>query len=236
MQTIGQKLIGAILRALLGIAGCSKDESTPTENQPSAPPLPNIVFKGPSSSTNGPGLVILQSYVANANSLAIAFAPFVFTTPVHSGNTWTWTFINKTLTMALTAANQTDGTNVWNLFLDGTDPTDGTPYAHWLGVEGTTSADGKSGNGKSFVRNKSTVSSEFNWTTTNNILTGTLKPYNNGTMAGQTVIINNPDNSGEVRAYAGSILVYKSVWLSNGSGQWWTYDANGVQTGTGSWT
>lgn len=236
MQTIGRKLIGATLATLLMIAGCSKNDSSPTESQSSTPPLPNIVFRGPASSTNDPGLILLQSYVSNANSLALAFAPFAFVTPVHSGNTWTWTFVNKTLTMALTAVNQTDGTYVWNLFLDGVDATDGTSYAHWLGVEGTTSADGKSGSGKTFVRNKSTVSSEFNWSTTNNILTGTLKPYLNGVMAGQTVIVNNPDNSGEVRAYTGSILVYKSVWLSNGSGQWWTYDANGVQTGSGSWT
>ena len=236
MQVFSTKFVGATLAFMLIVAGCSKNESSPTENQPSSPPLPNIVFKGPGSSTNDLGLIMIRSYIANANTFAFTFAPLAAATPVQSGSTWTWTYVNKTLTLLLTATNQSDGTYLWKLVFNGVDATDGTTYDHWLGVESTTSTDGKTGNGKSYVRNKSLVASEFNWTVTNNVLTGTLKPYLNGTALGQTIVVNNPDNSGEIRVYTGSILIYKAVWQTNGSGQWWTYDANGVQTGTGTWT
>jgi hypothetical protein len=235
MQEIRTKFVGATLAIMLLVAGCSKNESSPTEAQPSSPQLPSIVFKGPGSNASDAGLIMMRSYVANVNSFAIALAPFAVTTPVQSGSTWTWTIVNKTLTLVLTATNQGDGTYQWKLVFDGVDPTDGTTYDHWLGVEGASSADGKTGNGRSFVRNKSLVASEFNWTVTNNVLTGTLKPYVNGAAIGQTVVVNNPDNSGELRVYIGSTLITKAVWQANGSGQWWSYDANGVQTGTGTW-
>jgi hypothetical protein len=236
MMANSGKVVGLTVAVMLLVAGCSKNESSPTETQSMSPPLPNIVFKGPGSSANDPSLLLMRSYVSTLNSFAITLAPLAFSTPVQTAGTWTWTNINKTLTLVLTASTQNDGTYLWKLVFDGVDPTDGTAYDHWLGVDGTSSADGKTGSGKTYVRNKTQVSSEFNWATTNNILTGTLKPYINGIAFGQTVVVNNPDNSGELRVYTGSFLVYKAVWQTNGSGQWWSYDANGIQIGTGTWT
>lgn len=236
MSTCRAMFIGVTLALMVLVAGCSKNQSSPTEAQPTSPPLPNILFKGPGNTGYDAALILVRSYVTNANSFALTLAPLAAIAPVRTQNTWTWTYVNRTLTLVLTATSQIDGTYLWNLLFDGTDPLDGTAYSQWLGVEGVTSADGKTGSGKIYVRNKSSVGSEFSWVTTNSILTGTLKPYINNTAVGQTIVVNNPDNSGEVRVYSGSILIYKSVWQANGSGQWWTYDANGVQTGTGSWT
>jgi hypothetical protein len=235
MMANGAKFISVTLALILLATGCSKNESSPTESQSTTPPLPSIVFKGPGSSANDPSLLLLRSYLAGVNSFATTLAPLALSTPVQSAGTWTWTYINKTLTLLLTAATQTDGTYLWRLMFNGVDPADGTTYDHWLGVDGTTSADGKTGSGKTYVRNKTQVSSEFNWIVANNVLTGTLKPYINGTVLGQTVVVNNPDNSGELRVYTGSAIVYKAVWQTNGSGQWWSYDTNGAQTGTGTW-
>ncbi len=185
MLAYSAKCVGAILALMLLVAGCSKNENSPTETQPSSPPLPNIVFKGPGSSANDPSLTILRSYVSNVNSFTITLAPLALTTPVQSGSTWTWTYVNKTLTLVLTAAIQSDGTYLWKLMFNGVDPSDGITYDHWLGVDGTTSTDGKTGSGKTYVRNKAQVASEFDWTVTNNVLTGTLKPYINGTPLGR---------------------------------------------------
>lgn len=236
MLTYGARFIGVTLALVVLIAGCSKNESSPTEIQPSSPTLPSIIFKGPGSSGSDAGLNLIRSYVANADLFAVALAPLAATTPVQSGSTWTWSYVNKTLTLVLTATKQSDGSYLWRLVFNGVDPNDGTTYDHWLGVEGTTSADGKTGSGKNYVRNKTVVANEFNWTTANNVLTGTVKSYFNGIVVGQTVVVNNPDNSGEVRVSIGSILIYKAIWQANGSGQWWSYDSNGVQTGTGTWT
>jgi hypothetical protein len=218
------------------LAGCSKDDNSPSQTQPSPPSLPSVVFKGPSSTSNNAGLIALQTYIANANSLAISIVPFAFVTPVYADGSWKWTLVNKTLTMALTAVPQVDNSNAWTLYFDGVDPADSVRYNHWLAVQGTTSADGKNGNGKAFAANTTVITNGFNWVTTNNVLTGTLTPYVSGAVSGQTVIINNPDNSGEFRMYMGSVLIYKAAWQSNGSGTWWSYDLNGVQTGTGGWS
>ena len=60
--------------------------------------------------------------------------------------------------------------------------------------------------------------------------------FQGGSVDAQTIVVNNPDNSGQLTLYSGTTLTFKAVWLPNGSGQWWTYDPNGAQSGIGNWT
>jgi hypothetical protein len=124
---------------------------------------------------------------------------------------------------------------VWKLVLNGVDPSDGVSYNNWTALQGTTSSDGKNGSFKAYEENKTTFELEFDWTTVNSVLTGTHKEYDNGAFTGRNVIVNNPDNSGSMMLYTGAVNTKKATWIANGSGQWWSYNSSGAQTGTGTW-
>lgn len=226
----------AVLTIALMISGCSKEDGSPTEPQLEPPVIPSVTFKGPTTSSTDVNAQTVKSYVASINSLATMFTPYLYIQSVQSGNTWTWNYVEGTFTAKFTATRQNDGSFLWIFTLNGKDPEDATTYNNWKGLEGTTSADGKSGSWKFYETNTTTQIGEFSWSTTNNVLTGTQKVYTNGAVTDQIVLVNNPDNTGEMKIYTGTVLTYKATWTATGSGQWWTYDPNGSQTGTGSWT
>jgi hypothetical protein len=226
-------VIGLVFASLF--SACSKSDSTTGPSQ-SAPTIPTFAFKGPGSNTNSAGLQAVNLYVSSLNAIPSSAAPFLGVTPVRVDNTWTWTYTYSTLTMKLTGTTQSDASVQWKVVLNGVDPADGTAFANWTALEATSSADGKTGSGKIYVRNQTVVSNDITWTTSNNVLTGTLRPYVNNNPVGQTIVVNNPDSSGELRVSIGTAMIYKAIWQANGSGQWWSYDSNGVQTGTGNWT
>jgi hypothetical protein len=226
----------ALLAFAFLMQGCSKKDSSPTEAAVTAPTIPTLTFKGPNTTSTETNAQMIKSYVSAMNSYTTMFAPYMLIQSVQSGNTWTWTYTEGTLTVKMTSTAQSDGTYLWKLIFNGKDPSDGTTYSNWTGMEGTTSADGKSGSWKIYNDNTTTVVADFSWATTNNVLTGTQKAYTNGTSTGQIVVVNNPDNTGEMRTYTGSVMTYKATWTATGSGQWWTYNSSGTQTGTGTWS
>ena len=218
------------------LSGCSKDSSSPSEPQATAPTFPTLVFKGPNTSSTETNAQMIKSYASAVNSFTMMFVPYQQLPSTRDGNTWTWTYTEGTLTLKMTSTAQSDGTYLWKLILNGQDQSDGVTYNNWTGMDGSTSADGKSGNWKIYEENTTTVATDFSWSTTNNVLTGTQKEYTNGSSSGQIILVNNPDNTGEMRMYTGAVMTYKATWTAGGSGQWWTYDSSGTQTGTGSWT
>jgi hypothetical protein len=229
----------SLLFALLAllIASCSKKESSPTEPEGPAPSIPVVTFKGPNTNSSDVQAMTVKSYVSAMNTYTMIFTPFMALQGAQSGNTWTWTYTDRTLTVKFTATRQGDGSYTWKMVLNGPDPDNSNVvYNNWTAIEGTTGADGKNGNWKIYEDNKTILAAEYIWTTSNNVLTGTLKVYSSGTLSDQTIVINNPDGTGELREYQGTILIFKAVWQANGSGQWWTYNLSGQQTGTGTWT
>ncbi|MBM4162305.1 MAG: hypothetical protein FJ217_14545 [Ignavibacteria bacterium] len=227
-----------LLSALLAVfvAGCSKNDTSPTEPEGSAATIPTISFKGPNTNSQDVNAVMVKNYVSAMNSYSLIFTPLLALQGSQSGNTTTWTYTDRTLTVKFSATRQSDGSYSWKMVLNGVDPDDQTVYNNWTALEGTTSADGKNGNWKIYEENTTVLLAEYIWTTNNNVLTGTLKEYMGSALEYQSIVVNNPDNSGELRIYTGSAMTYKAVWQANGSGQWWTYDLNGTQTGTGNWT
>jgi hypothetical protein len=218
------------------ISGCSKKEDSPTESQSTPPTIPTLTFKGPNTNSTDQNPQMIKSYASAMSSLSMMFAPYMMAQSTQSGNTWTWNYTQSTLTVKITSTRQGDGSYAWKVTLNGRDPADGMQYNNWTAMEGTTSADGKSGSWKVYEENKTVVEGEFSWATVNNVLTGTQKDYTNGVATGQIVLVNNPDNSGEMRVYDGTVMSYKATWTAAGAGQWWTYNSSGAQTGTGSWT
>ena len=229
-------LFAPLLLFAFMLAGCSKDDSSSTGPEATAPTVPTITFKGPNTNSTDGNAQMVKSYVSSMNVFTTMFAPYQFLQSTRDGNTWTWNYTQSTLTVKMTSTAQSDGTYLWKVIFNGQEPSGSTTYNNWTAMEGSTSGDGKSGSWKIYDENTTVIAGDFTWSTTNNILTGTQKEYNNGTSTGQVVVVNNPDNTGEMRVYTGTVVTYKATWTAAGSGQWWTYNSSGTQTGTGSWT
>jgi len=227
--------ISSLLTALV-VGGCSKNESSPTETSAQTPSIPLITFKGPNTSSTDIHAQMANSYVQAMNAYTQLLAPYAGLPATRNGNTWSWSYSVGSFTATFTSTLQSDGSYTWSLVLNGFDPSDSTTYRNWTATTGTTSGDGKNGSWNIYEVNTTTLAAKYEWTTINNVLTGKLTGYSGGVASGKTVVVNNPDGSGELREYDGTVLIYKSVWQANGSGQWWTYDLNGTQTGTGTWT
>ncbi len=63
-------------------------------------------------------------------------------------------------------------------------------------------------------------------------LTFTYQEFTNNT---KIIVVQNPDLSGSLEMWNGTVLSFKATWNADGSGSWWTYDDNGNETGTGTW-
>jgi hypothetical protein len=225
-----------LVTALL-VGGCSKNESSPTEPAAQTPTLPLVTFKGPNTTSTDIHAQMAQSYIQAMNAYTTAFTPYAGLPATQTGNTWTWSYSVGTFTITFTGTLQPDGSYQWKMVMNGLDPSDSTLYNNWTATTGTTSGDGKNGSWNIYDVNTTSLVAKYEWaTSSNNVLTGTLTAYSNGTEVGKTVVVNNPDGSGELNEYTGTVLTYRSVWQANGSGQWWTYDLSGTQTGTGTWT
>jgi hypothetical protein len=229
-------LFTALLLFAFILAGCSKKDDSPTEPQVTAPTVPTLVFKGPNTNSTDQNAQMVKSYVSAINTFTTMFAPYQYLQSVKDGNTWTWTYTEGTLTVKMTAIPQNDGSFLWKMIFNGKDPSSNLTYSNWTAMEGSTSGDGKSGNWKIYDDNTTILAGDFTWATANNVLTGTQKDYSNGVSTGQIVVVNNPDNTGEMRVYSGTAMTYKATWTAAGAGTWWTYNSSGTQSGTGSWS
>ena len=117
--------------------------------------------------------------------------------------------------------------------------TDTLTYNNWTYLQGTTSSDGKTGNWTVYYSNTQKTEIQYNWSTsTSGTVTGIVQEFDtNGNLTEKISLVNNPDKSGEVDVYEGTIPIFKATWVSNGSGEWWEYDpSTGAQIYHGTWT
>ena len=217
---------------VLLMSGCTNSPNGPN---PTSPTMPSFTFKAPNTKSSDPNVQSVTAAVASMNSYAQQFSLLKSLSGVQKGNTETWTYRMNTVTVTLTGTIQPDGSSQWAMVLNGTD-TSGATYSNFTVARGTSSGDGKSGTWDLYDSTSTSPQSELSWTMTNSILNGTLKSFTGSSVSAQTVVVNNPDNSGQLTLYTGTTLTFKAVWQPDGSGNWWTYDPNGAQTGTGNWT
>ncbi len=230
-------LVGVVV--VLLVAGCNKNSTNPT-GPTTQPSFPSVTLKGPNTNSTEAHAVETKTNISALNTMTSPtyLAALILITPTQNGNVWTWAFTQGTLTLTATATTQTDGSNAWSVKLNGKDPSTDSTYNNWIAVTGTSSADGKSGDFKTYNINSTVLAGEIVWSTdASNKLTATFTAYTNGTASGKSIVTNNADGSGELDSYVGTILVFKSTWVAAGTGTWWTYDATtGNQTGTGTWS
>ncbi|MGE5352806.1 MAG: hypothetical protein ACM3P0_12035 [Acidobacteriota bacterium] len=228
-----------LLLAALLISSCSKEEKNPTEpggeNNSKAPGLPNVTFKGPNTQTNDLYALRTKASVESFNTYPLLInSVFSAVQPSSSDGEWRWV-VNPggTASETFIGKKNSDGGYYWSLILNG--KIQNTSYDSWKAFDGTTSADGKSGNWKVYDKNTVNLVGEFTWSTNSaGILKGIFIEYSNGTTSGKYEVTNNPDNSGSLKIYTKNVLEFESSWKSDGTGDWHSYE-NGVEKTNGNW-
>lgn len=230
----------SFLILILFAAGCSKNDSGPSSptNNPgnSTPPaVPTVSFRGPASTAQNPSLFLINGYIQAMNILTNYSNMFANVQATFDNGVWTRKFLNGTITALLTTTQLSNGTYSWKLTFNGT--SDSASYVNWLALEGTSSADGKTGTWKLYANNTNLLQGEYTWQRNDDgSLAGTIRQYNNGTEQTRIEAKNNSDNSGQVTVYSKNNLSYKAIWQSDGTGQWWQYDSTGSIVHQGTWS
>jgi hypothetical protein len=104
-------------------------------------------------------------------------------------------------------------------------------------INGTESSDGKTGSWAIYYTNTAITAFKITWSTSSSgTLTGTIVGNDTtGTLEDKYVFTNNPDKSGELVLYTGTVETLDVVWASDGSGHYTEWDdthTNIVATGT----
>ncbi|MGE5430895.1 MAG: hypothetical protein ACM3QX_07465 [Syntrophomonadaceae bacterium] len=222
-------------------AGCSKKDDNPAApavvTNPGTPPeVPNVGIKGPSSTSNDPFFLLAKSYFNSLGTFTYYSDMFRNVQAVYSDTGWVRKFLNGSITATLTSTRLADGSISWKLILNGT--TDSVTYNNWLALEGVSSADGKSGTWKLFHQNTNLLTGDYSWQkNADSSITATIRDYNaSGTIRTRIEATDKADNSGQVLVYFYTSLSFKASWLSDGTGQWWTYDSSGNIRHQGTWS
>jgi hypothetical protein len=231
----------ALLMCLLG-TGC-KENSNPVADVP----VPSkktawigIVFHNPIANTTDANAVMASGVIASMNAQATAtwLRPFDTIASVSFKNIDQWTLVNGSVTEVLTRT--VAGDSAFGCVLNVSGKVSGTTYTNTPAYADSNRADGKYGYWAEYYLPTSPRLRlhEFSYTVDAQG-TRTGKDVYNET-GPQTVIVDSANGSGTlVRstlvASTFFVATFKAQWLSDGSGQWTSYDIQAKMTGTGIW-
>lgn len=228
-----------VLTAMAMLAGCDK-ETNPIDSSPTKKPTaPQVSLTGPNTNSTNQYAVQAQSFSQMFNGYTQFFTSFASMEGEQNGNTWTYTYNFGTMSETITVTQLTDGSYTWSVIFNGTDGN--VTYTNWKAMEGTSSADNKSGSWKVYAENSTQLEAELAWNTdAQGNETGMLKAYTNGVLNEQLDIVNNIDGSGSMKMYQKKdlsndlFLNIEITWIANGTGAYTLYDENGgvLESGT----
>lgn len=239
LRNLTQMGLLLILAAL--VASCSKSSNS-TGTNGTAPTLKAPTFAGPSTTSptadTSIGATTAISAAALFNATTSLYLGYYAGNAIQSGNSWTWTYSVQGFTATWTATLGSNGYN-WKLVYNGTLTSNGTSttFNNWTVVNGSESNDGKTGSWTIYYPNTTIVGFQVTWSTSSSgTLTGTIVGNDTtGTLESKYVYTNNPDKSGELVLYTGTVETLDVVWASDGSGHYTEWDdthTNIVATGT----
>lgn len=236
-RSFGFLITSFLILAFLS-SGCSKKDdnpSAPLTNNNIPPDVPAVSLNGPGSSSNDASLMLVKGYIQGLNGFMNYINKFQNVEAVKSDTGWVRRYLNGSIVATLTTTRLQDGSYSWKLTLSGTN--DSVTYNNWLALEGTSSADGKSGTWKVFRDNTNLLTGDYSWQkNSDGSITATLREYRNGSVHSRIEATENADKSGQLLFYLGDNLSFKTLWQSNGSGQWWMFDSSGGVLHQGMWT
>lgn len=248
MKLVRCRLLSYVASALLVlsvfIAGCSKEESNPTNNSNTTstqPSTPTVSISGPNTSSNDPYAISARSYAQMFGAVATQFVGIQGVAGNQSGNVWSYEMTLQGLTVKYQCVKNADGSVLWTITWNGT--SGNNTYNNWKVCEAFSSADGKNGYYRVYVKNDTLRDGEYTWSTdANGTITGTFSEFTNGVENSRAVIIAHTDGTGnltvsqKVTGVTGLVVKTYIVWQTNGSGTWTTYKNDGTIEATGTWT
>ncbi|MCU7494331.1 MAG: hypothetical protein HF314_04340 [Ignavibacteria bacterium] len=221
-------------------SGCSKDDSNPSATKEQSfsntpPAVPDVNLNGPASNSSDPALQLIKGYFSGLSLLRNYTDMFRNVEATYLDSTWIRKYVSGSITAILTTTRLADGSYAWKLTINGT--KDSVNYDNWLALQGTSSADGKTGTWSLFKENTNLLTGDYSWQKNDDgSLTATLREYYNGSVRTRIEASENTDKSGQVLLYFGSTLSYKAMWKPDGSGEWWQYDSSGNIRHQGTWS
>jgi len=252
MRSLSLKTAAFLMIFILAIVGCSKDESTsptsPSNQNNDSPPAfeaQGVTIPDELAQSQDPMAQQAVAYIMMAN----AFTSYTgFLTPPsgteapelssgYDGPPWVFTWdvddgANQ-YTVILTI-NETSTSYTWSVTVDGV--LEGVTLDNFVYIEGEQAKDEKSGSITVHDPETQGVALTVNW---NIDSSNVYHLVYEAPEEGRIEITVNPDESGSVTYYewngSAFVMVFKAVWNTDGSGEWWTYE-NGVQTGHGTWS
>ena len=231
-------IFGLVLMFGLAFVGCDKEKSptAPTAEKPKSPTI--ATFTGPNTQSTNTYALEAKSFSQMFNGFGAQFSAYAnIPGATQNGNTWTYTYTVQGFTETITTELLGDGSSKWKIIFNGTEPGGSVTFVNWVVMEGTSSADGKSGSLKFYENNSTTLEAEISWTTdAQGNESGIMKTYTNGVTDNQIEVVNNIDGTGSMKVSGrktGTTTLYLIVeisWLANGTGSYTSYTEAGVAT------
>ncbi len=249
MRYLRRAFFLVVVLSFVFVIGCSDDESSPTGNNNTSDQAPTFSID---SITVPPAMAqssdlhaqMAVTYIALANSFSAygmwfyppSTSPKDTPVPFAAGGPWVYTWTVDSLTITLTITEQGDKW-VWEITFTGTD--DGEHFNNWLFIHAEAAKDDSTG--VLIVYEPVTTDIAVRWTWSVDSQGTRHIVYEVPGVGGTKIEVTAySDNSGELKYYeyvnGQYVMLTRIVWNSNGSGQWWTYDYDGVLTGSGSWS
>jgi len=151
-----------LVAAIILLAGCSKKDSPTSSNGSSAPVVSPVTFSGPSTTSSDVHAYEAQSLALSANAYSSYFSIFAAQQGTQNGNTWTWTESYYGASVTFTGTQTSTGYS-WKWIYSGYDSSSQMTYNNWVFLEGTTSADGKTGTWTIYQDNTTKVAANYSW-------------------------------------------------------------------------
>lgn len=224
--------------------GCSSDDSTSSNNGNGTgdgtglPDFSNMVVTIPAAMQSAANTNAGAANAVGLITMANTFSAYAFwmvpggtqkTVATQAGSPYTWTVGDLTITMTVT---EIDSDIHWTVTLDGTDGQE--TYTNFVLMSGQSESDGSSGSLSLFAPqsgNQEVFS--WSWQTSQSGIFSIDYFIPDGGIA-VTVEIN-PDGTGAVIHRVVTNTVYTATWISNGSGAYSYYDAQGTVIDSGTW-
>ena len=225
-----------VVFGLIALMSCSKEATGPEQTPPVLPD--NLDQNVASTPLEAPDPVNTYGNVLNAFRLQFqaVFQQWKALVQTTEGNfedgKWVWEQTRNNLTIRLVAWVESDGTQKWELYFNGTDPDTKQQYDNVKILAASIRSDGKSGTLNVYRPIDRALVFTYNWTVEEDgTLRATLETADNERIE----VVNSPDGAGTLVVYINGVKRLEASWNAEGSGSWTAYDENGQQIGSGNW-
>jgi hypothetical protein len=224
-----RSILSIMILAAFLLFSCSKDSSTSPEK--TTPDAPQAIEASAPAKAPAEVDTVIEEYNGYFVNWLQWIECFNDVDAVVSGDTLIWTYETQNgFKITLKSFKNEDGSTSWQLWFEG----GAQNYTKWLVMEGTVSADKKSGYWEIYGYGLEYVLMTSSWVIDEQ---GNIT-INYNILGIQYDIVNNADGSGSLIKWYNkdeNKKAFEAVWLADGSGWWKMYNYDGSVLHEGDW-